>query len=604
MSRNILMQVVFSIVVLWVATHFTRQAKAQATNGIISGTVIDASGAAVPGVTIQVKNVNTGVTRTVLTNEQGRYRVPDLLVGAYEVQGALPGFQTVVQRGIPLTVGSERVVDFSLQVGQPETTVTVEGEIAQVDTTSTAIASLIEQKQIADLPLNGRNYTQLIALAPGVQQAAPGTSGFYGRGANFSVAGARPEGQAFLLDNTNVQDFWNHGPGSAVLGTTLGVEAIAEFSTQTNTYGAQFGGAGAAINAVTRSGTNQFHGSVFEYFRNSVLDARGPFDGPKLPTFRQNQFGASLGGPIRKDKTFFFANYEGLRRGLGLTRVTFVPDANAHNGILPGLNPIPLSPLIQQLLTYYPIPNNSVGGGLGRYSVVATQVGNEDYVLGRVDHMISATDSVFARYIRDRADFTDPFSGSNLPLWPETHRTGNHYATIEERHIVSSAVVNLARFSFVRTREGSNLNDNLPGLSFYPNVPDCAEQVLGGRRRVLDARPAQSPNRRLRRTRSVERQCSRVVWWKLVVFQFGELLTRKSVRISWALARTGRCLSRLPRNRRRRLCTGRVASAAEADLEPWLAVQLCFESRHRQASAQCHYGFRQRNGLCPSAQCL
>ena len=314
MSRNILMQVVFSIVVLWVATHFTRQAKAQATNGIISGTVTDASGAAVPGVTIQVKNVNTGVTRTVLTNEQGRYRVPDLLVGAYEVQGALPGFQTVVQRGIPLTVGSERVVDFSLQVGQPETTVTVEGEIAQVDTTSTAIASLIEQKQIADLPLNGRNYTQLIALAPGVQQAAPGTSGFYGRGANFSVAGARPEGQAFLLDNTNVQDFWNHGPGSAVLGTTLGVEAIAEFSTQTNTYGAQFGGAGAAINAVTRSGTNQFHGSVFEYFRNSVLDARGPFDGPKLPTFRQNQFGASLGGPIRKNKTFFFTNYEGLRR--------------------------------------------------------------------------------------------------------------------------------------------------------------------------------------------------------------------------------------------------------------------------------------------------
>src|SRR5437016_7931106 len=162
MSRNILMQVVFSIVVLWVATHFTRQAKAQATNGIISGTVTDASGAAVPGVTIQVKNVNTGVTRTVLTNEQGRYRVPDLLVGAYEVQGALPGFQTVVQRGIPLTVGSERVVDFSLQVGQPETTVTVEGEIAQVDTTSTAIASLIEQKQIADLPLNGRNYTHPI----------------------------------------------------------------------------------------------------------------------------------------------------------------------------------------------------------------------------------------------------------------------------------------------------------------------------------------------------------------------------------------------------------------------------------------------------------
>src|SRR5438128_9010140 len=346
MSRNILMQVVFSIVVLWVATHFTRQAKAQATNGIISGTVIDASGAAVPGVTIQVNNVNTGVTRTVFTNEQGRYRVPALLVGAYEVQGALPGFQTVVQRGIPLRVGSERVVDFSLQVGQPETTVTVEGEIAQVDTTSTAIASLIEQKQIADLPLNGRNYTQLIALAPGVQQAAPGTSGFYGRGANFSVAGARPEGQAFLLDNTNVQNFWNHGPGSAVLGTTLGVEAIAEFSTQTNTYSAQFGGSGAAVNAVTRSGNNSFHGSLFEYLRNNALDARAFYDGPKLPGFRQNQFGGSLGGPIKKDKAFFFFNYEGLRKQQGLTQIATVPDADARRGILPGQPPIKISKAI------------------------------------------------------------------------------------------------------------------------------------------------------------------------------------------------------------------------------------------------------------------
>src|SRR5207237_329377 len=168
------------------------------------------------------------------------------------------------------------------------------------------------QKQISDLPLNGRNYTQLIALAPGVLQTpSPFPSGFYGRGADYSVSGSRPEGQAFLLDNTDVQNFWNHGPGSAVLGTTLGVEAIAEFSTQTNTYSAQFGGAGAAVNAVTKSGTNGFHGSLFEYLRNSALDARAFYDGPELPAFRQNQFGGSLGGPDHEEEAFFSVEYVG-----------------------------------------------------------------------------------------------------------------------------------------------------------------------------------------------------------------------------------------------------------------------------------------------------
>ena len=294
-------------------------ANAQGTNGVISGTVTDSSGAALPGAMVQVKNVSTGVIRTVTTNEVGRFRVPDLLVGQYEVTATQGGFQTVVESAIPLTVGSERVVNFSLPVGQAQETVTVESQLAQVDTTSAAEATLVEQKQISDLPLNGRNYTQRIALAPGVLQTPPTfPSGFYGRGADYSVSGSRPEGQAFLLDNTNVQDFWNHGPGSAVLGTTLGVEAIAEFSTQTNTYSAQFGGAGAAINAVTKSGTNNFHGSLFEYLRNNALDARAFYDGPQLPAFHRNQFGGSLGGPIRKDKAFIFFNYEGLRSGTGL----------------------------------------------------------------------------------------------------------------------------------------------------------------------------------------------------------------------------------------------------------------------------------------------
>jgi hypothetical protein len=461
--------------------YFSNCVYGQAINGIISGTVTDSSGAVLSGATVEIRNTDTGVSRRVVTNEQGRYRVPELIVGDYEAQASQPGFQTSVQKGIPLTVGSERVVNFALQVGQSQQTVTVEAQLAQVDTTSAAVTNLVEPKQVAELPLNGRNYAQLIALAPGVQQTPPGAlqNGFYGRGNNYSVSGSRPEGQAFLLDNTNVQDFWNHGPGSAVLGTTLGVEAIAEFSTQTSTYSAQFGGAGAAINAVTKSGSNTVHGSGFDYLRNSAMDARSFLDGPTLPSFRQNQFGGSLGGPIRKDKAFFFFNYEGVRKGQGLTVPAFVPDDNAKRGILPGQAPIAISPGIQQILSTLPSPTTLLGNGIGQINEVGTQIGNEDYFLGRVDYTLSAKDSLFARYVSDRALFRDPFSGSPVPLWPETHHTGNQYATVEERRIISPAVVNLIRGGFVRTREGSDLDTNVTGFSFYPGRKNGTINVTG-----------------------------------------------------------------------------------------------------------------------------
>jgi hypothetical protein len=415
-----------------------------------------------------------------MTNEVGRYRVPDLLVGQYEVQATQPGFQTVIEKSITVTVGSEREVNISLPIGQTQQTVNVEAQIAQVDTSSSAITTLVDDKQIAELPLNGRNYTQLIALAPGVLQTPPSfPTGFYGRGADYSVSGARPEGQAFLIDNTNVQDFWNHGPGSAVLGTTLGVEAIKEFSAQTNTYSAQFGGAGAAINAVTKSGTNALHGSLFEFLRNSALDARAFYDGPQVPAFRRNQFGGSLGGPVKKDKAFFFGNYEGLRNRQGLTEIATVPDANARLGIIPGLAPIVVSPQIQQLLSYYPSPTTLLGGGVGQVASVGTQSGDEDYFLGRVDFTASPKDSFFIRYVDDSAQFTDPFSGSAVTRWPETHHTGNHYATIEERRTISSSIVNLARATFVRTREGSDLDTNLPGLSFFPGRKNGTINITG-----------------------------------------------------------------------------------------------------------------------------
>jgi len=457
----------------------------QATNATIQGTVTDSSGAVVGGAAVQVKNVATGVARSTVSDSQGRFTVPDLLVGDYEAQASIQGFQTVVRKGITLAVGMQAVVDFALPPGQQQQTVTVEAQVSQVETTSAAISTLVEAKQIAELPLNGRNYTQLITMAPGVQQTAPSfPSGFYGRGADYSVSGSRPEGQAFLLDNQNVQDFWNHGPGSAVLGTTLGVDAIAEFSVQTNTYSAQFGGAGASINAVTKSGTNQFHGSAFEYLRNSSLDARAFYDGPSLPSFKRNQFGGSVGGPIKKDKAFFFFNYEGLRNRQGLTQIAFVPDANARKGLLPGSStPIVLSPLIQQLLSYYPLPTSQnsaqAAGGVGQFGSVGTQAGDEDYLIGRVDYALSNKDSVLGRYVSDRAQFHDPFSGSPITLWPETHHTGNQYASVEERHLFSPTIINLLRGGFVRTKEGSDLDNNLPGLSFYPNRKNGTISITG-----------------------------------------------------------------------------------------------------------------------------
>jgi hypothetical protein len=458
--------------------------KAQGTTASISGTVMDASGAAVPDAAVQAKNLASGATQSANSDSQGRFRLVDLGIGDYEVQASKAGFQTLVRSGITLTVGSQIVVDLPLTVGQAQQTVTVEGQASQVETQSTAVGALVEQTQMRELPLNGRNFGQLITLAPGVQSVAAGNS-FYGKTDNYSISGSRPEGTAFLLDNTNIAGFWNHGTGSGALGSQLGVDAISEFQTLTNTYSAQFGGNGAVINAVTKSGTNAFHGSAYEFLRNSDLDARNFFDPRTIPSFRRNQFGGTVGGPIKKDKAFFFVNYEGLRQNLGETRVSFVPDANAHQGLLPigpggSLVNVGVAPNVAATLALYPIPGNSIGGGIGTATSVASQVGNENYFLGRFDYSFSEKDSLFARYVRDTANLVEPFSGANIPLWPEKDITANHYATIEERHIFSPTVINLARVSFVRPEDSAATSGSTPALQYFPGRINGTIQFTGG----------------------------------------------------------------------------------------------------------------------------
>ncbi len=462
----------------------TNRLRAQVTTGTISGTVTDASGAAVAETAIQIENTGTSVSTSVTSDGQGRYAAPSLAVGEYKVTVSKTGFSTSVRTGINLTVGAALVEDFTLQVGQSNQTVTVAAETAQVDTTSSTLANLVETKQMVDLPLNGRNFQQLILLAPGVSVAQTSTTSFYGKGDTYSIAGARPEGAAYLLDGTDITNFFNHGSGAGSLGTSLGIDAIAEFQTLTNTYSAQFGGNGAVINAVSKSGTNNYHGTAFEFLRNSDLDARdffAPTSSP--PPFRRNQFGGAIGGPIKKDKMFFFFNYEGLRQSLGLTNKITVPDANAHQGYLPcaaaagvpcGANGLAnvgfASPSIASAMALFPTATIPLSGGIGNAFSNGTQVGDEYYMLGRFDYTISSKDSVFARYVIDHSSFTNPFPGTNAAGWPDSEPTRNQYMTIEERHILSANLINVARASFVRTENSATSLKTDAALQFAPHL--------------------------------------------------------------------------------------------------------------------------------------
>ncbi|MBI2822407.1 MAG: TonB-dependent receptor, partial [Acidobacteria bacterium] len=320
---------------------------AQITTATISGTVKDDTGAVLPGVSVTVRNLDRGTTRAAITNDEGRYRAPELELGDYEVRAELVGFQTGVRTGIRLTVGREAIVDIGLKVGAISDKIVVEGEAPVVETTSSTITGLVDDKSIRDLPLNGRSFTQLAALQEGVATPTHFGAGQPGNeGQKVSIAGTRITETAFLLDGTDIRGHFNTTPGS-VAGVLLGVDTVREFSVVTGIASAEYGGfTGGVVNAVTRSGTNEFHGSLFEFHRNSALDARNFFDPKKKPNFIRNQFGFTVGGPIIKDKSFFFGSYEGLRDRLTVTNRAFVLTAAARQGILP-TGAIPVSPNVK-----------------------------------------------------------------------------------------------------------------------------------------------------------------------------------------------------------------------------------------------------------------
>src|SRR6516165_1162755 len=318
---------------------------AQVNTGTISGVVQDGSGAAIAEAVVTVRHLDTGTIRTMATDSGGRYTAPDLPLGNYEVQAQHPGFQTEIRSGINLTVGREEVVNLALKVGQISEKILVTGEAPLVEATTSAMSSLVDERTIRDLPLNGRSYDQLALLQPGVVTMGAGLAGAafdYGTGVRFSVSGSRSYANSFMLDGTDINDHANGTPGGAA-GTNLGVDGVQEFKINTAVSPAEYGrSSGGVISAVTRSGTNSVHGSAFLFKRNNNLDSPAYFDevahggttGTTAP-YRQSQYGGSLGGPVKKDKTFYFGTYEGLRRGVGGNIVADVPTAQARQGILP-----------------------------------------------------------------------------------------------------------------------------------------------------------------------------------------------------------------------------------------------------------------------------
>jgi hypothetical protein len=501
----------WALLVLLLSVFAIGDLQAQVEKATLSGTALDDSGAVVVGATIQAKNINTGIAYSAVTDGRGRYTIPSMTVGSYDVSAETAGFQKMVQTGIVLTIGARAVLDFKLTVGQPVEVVEVLGQASTVDTETSSVGALIAPVQMESLPLNGRNFTDLLSLAAGVATVPSSGGGggqsstVYGQETNYSISGSRPVGMAYMMDNTDIRNAMDHGAGASVMGTSLGMEAIQEFTILTNTYSAEFGGTGAAVNAVTKSGTNDLHGTVYEYLRNSALDAKNYFDGPsQKPSFKRNNFGVSLGGPIKKGKAFFFFNYEGLRASTGVTSRAVVPTSLpalfraggmtqvdgqwvGHPLAVPG-DPgpaIPISSVTQSIFSMYPLaqspsqcPNVAsifLQEGTGLYCSNNAQIGNEDYLLGRVDYNFSEKDSLFVRYARESAYQVLPYVYTAVPGWPEIDHERNQYVTITERHMFSPTIVNEARVGIVRLfteTENGGINGTGTALQQVPGRQD------------------------------------------------------------------------------------------------------------------------------------
>ena len=472
----------FLAILTLLGVQFSPIASAQ-SGGSIWGSVSDASGAAIPGATVTIKNTETGEKRTVVSDETGKFDAPALPVGHYELTASKTGFRTNATTGVTLVVGQREEVTLTLQVGDVHQTVEVHGQASAVAVTTEDVSGLVGERQVKDLPLNGRSYDQLLTLNPGVVNYTSQRAGSVGTsnsvvGNMFSASGRRPQENLFLLNGvefTSASEIDNT-PGG-VSGQLLGVDSVREFVVVQNNYGAEYGKRpGAQVNIVTASGGNEVHGSVYEFLRNSAMDARNFFDYGNIPEFQRNNFGAALGGPLRKDKSFLFGNYEGFRQNLGLSNLSLVPDATSRASAVPSIQP---------LLALWPVANGpelltSTGAQSGIAEAFTNPVQNigEDYGTTRFDQVFSDKDSSSATYTIDDSraisPTTNPYTLADVFLREQV-------VTLGETHIFSPTLLNQATVGFSRGAFYFNTNTTVDLPSWVqPGEPVGAVVVGGG----------------------------------------------------------------------------------------------------------------------------
>ncbi len=414
----------------------------------LSGRISDQTGAAVPDATVTAINMETGVSRTAASDPAGRYQLLELPIGRYEIHAARQGFADEMRKGIILVVGQDAIADLRLQVGAVKQQITVTENVPVVNSSTQEISGLVGEQQVRDLPLNGRSFDLLLALNPGIVNFTSQKTGGIGvsnstTGNNFAVSGNRPQQNLFLLNGVEFTGAAenNMQPGGPS-GQLLGVEAVREFNVLRDTYGAEYGKRpGAQVVVVTQSGSNRLHGSAYEFLRNNALDAPNYFDQGSAPPFQRNQFGASLGGPLRKDKAFLFGNYEGFRQHLHQTSVAFVPDLASRAKAVPSVQP---------LLNLWPTPppNAPDFNGIAQVFSSPLQTIREDFGTARFDQALSSRDNLSAVYtIDDGGDVTatiaDPYSSDILNLREQV-------LSLDETHVFAPRLNNVARVGYSR----------------------------------------------------------------------------------------------------------------------------------------------------------
>ncbi len=462
---------------------FTAAAPASGqTTATLVALVQDETYGRLPDVTVTLRHVATGAVRSAQTGPDGTIVLTGLPVGEYELRATRTGFRPLVLPGLVLTVGENVSLVLTLRAGAVEE-VTVSGAAPPVNTRTGELSFLVDQQTIEQIPINGRNYTDLMSLQPGVTPFPNRDNGsVVAHGLAMSVNGQDPRANVYLLDGTLTNDFTNSPAGSAA-GTALGMETIREFRVESNAYSAEFGrNIGGQVNVITKSGTNVPAGSLFAYHRNDALDAPNFFDVDGKPDFTRGQFGGTIGGPVRPNRLFYFLGYEALQEDLGRTVVTTVPDDNARQGILPS-GPVAIHPAVRPYLLEFPQANGpNLGGGVARYTFPFPQQLGQHFLQSRVDYVFAGGAQFFARYTLDDTEQRLP---TDYPQFPRAFVSRNQFVTAEFRQVLSPATLHTLRFGYSRTRIGQSVeaNTSQPLTPFVPGRPMLGAIDIGGLQR-------------------------------------------------------------------------------------------------------------------------